>query len=138
MFLYNIIKFNTNLGRICFCFSRVLGGVIMALEESSMFITYLYKQIPFSSILVKVHKQSPQTPYIWAYIRRKQIPQISINSFIHLFPYYTPHQFQHWQFFFYAQNSCPKTYNHVTFIHIFQQNKIKSIINKIKSKDCST
>ena len=49
MFLLYIIKFNTNLERICFYFSRVLGGVIMVLKESSMFITCLHKQIPFSS-----------------------------------------------------------------------------------------
>ena len=56
MFLYNIIKFNTNLGRIYFYFSGVLGGVTMVLEESSTFVTYLYKQIPFSSFLDNVHK----------------------------------------------------------------------------------
>ena len=55
-FLYNIIKFNTNLGRICFCFSRVLGGVIMALEESFMFVACLHKQIPFGFILVEIYK----------------------------------------------------------------------------------
>ena len=71
MFLYNIIKFNTNLGRICFSFNRVLGGVMMALKESSMFIACLYKQIPFGSILVEVRKQLPWTLYIWAYICRR-------------------------------------------------------------------
>ena len=49
MFLLYIIRFSTNLGRICFYFSRVLGGVIIVLEESSIFIICLYKQIPFSS-----------------------------------------------------------------------------------------
>ena len=44
---------------------------MMALEESSMFVACLHKQIPFGSILVKVRKQSPRTPYIWAYIRRR-------------------------------------------------------------------
>ena len=62
MFLYNIIKFNTNLGRICFCFGGVLGGVTMALEESSIFIACLYKQIPFSSFLDDVYKQPLITP----------------------------------------------------------------------------
>jgi len=40
-FLY-INKFNTNLGRICFCFSRVLGGVIMVLKESSITCSISY------------------------------------------------------------------------------------------------
>ena len=46
MFLLYIIKFNTNLGRIYFCFSGVLGGVTMVLEESSKFVACLHKQIP--------------------------------------------------------------------------------------------
>ena len=71
MFLLYIIKFNTNLGRICFYFGGVLGGVTMVLEESSTFVACLHKQIPFGSILVEVRKQSPRTPYIWAYIRRR-------------------------------------------------------------------
>ena len=45
--------------------------VTMALEESSTFVACLHKQIPFGSILVEVRKQSPRTPYIWAYIRRR-------------------------------------------------------------------
>ena len=62
MFLYNIIKFNTDLGRICFCFGGALGGVTMVLEESSTFISCLHKQIPFASILDDVCKQSLMTP----------------------------------------------------------------------------
>ena len=62
MFLLYIIKFNTNLGRICFCFGRVLRGVIMVLEESSTFVACLYKQIPFSSFLDDVRKQPLITP----------------------------------------------------------------------------
>jgi len=57
VFFNNIIKFNTNLGRICFCFSRALGGITMVLEESSIFVSGLYKQIPFISIVVEVSKQ---------------------------------------------------------------------------------
>jgi len=62
VFLLYIIKFNTNLGRICFCFSGVLRGIIMVLEESSTFIACLYKQIPFSSFLDDVYKQLLITP----------------------------------------------------------------------------
>ena len=47
VFLLYINKFNTDLGRIYFCFSRVLGGVTMALIESSIYISCLYKQMPF-------------------------------------------------------------------------------------------
>ena len=36
MFLYNIIKFNTNLGRIYFYFSGVLGGVMSRGEVQSI------------------------------------------------------------------------------------------------------
>ena len=61
MFLLCIIKFNTDLGKICFCFGGALGGVTMVLEESSTFVACLHKQIPFVSILVEVRKQSPQT-----------------------------------------------------------------------------
>jgi hypothetical protein len=57
VFLLYINKFNTSLGRICFYFSRVLGGIIMVLEESSTFVSYLYKQIPFNSFLDDVYKQ---------------------------------------------------------------------------------
>jgi hypothetical protein len=35
-FLLYINKFNTNLGRICFYFGGVLGGIMMVLEESSI------------------------------------------------------------------------------------------------------
>ena len=59
MFFLYIIKFNINLGKICFCFGGVLGGVTMVLEESFTFVACLYKQIPFVSILVEVRKQSP-------------------------------------------------------------------------------
>ena len=51
MFLLYINKFNTNLGRICFCFSRVLGGITMVLEESSTCVSCLYKQIPFITLV---------------------------------------------------------------------------------------
>ena len=47
MFLLYIIKFNTNLGRICFYFSGVLGGITMVLEESSICVSCLHKQTPF-------------------------------------------------------------------------------------------
>jgi hypothetical protein len=47
VFLLYINKFNTNLGRICFYFSGVLGGVAMVLEESSTCVSYLHKQTPF-------------------------------------------------------------------------------------------
>jgi hypothetical protein len=62
VFLLYIIKFSTNLGRICFCFGRVLGDVIIVLEESSMFVACLYKQIPFSSFLDNIYKQPLMTP----------------------------------------------------------------------------
>ena len=62
MFLLYINKFNTNLGRICFCFSGVLGGITMVLEESSTFVACLHKQIPFGSFLDDVRKQLPMTP----------------------------------------------------------------------------
>ena len=62
MFLLYIIKFNTNLGRICFCFGGVLGGVTMVLEESSTFVACLHKQIPFGSFLDDVRKQPLMTP----------------------------------------------------------------------------
>ena len=62
MFLLCINKFNTDLGRICFCFGGVLGGVTMVLEESSTFVACLYKQIPFGSFLGDVRKQPPMTP----------------------------------------------------------------------------
>ena len=61
VFLLYIIKFNTNLGRICFCFGGVLGGVTMVLEESSTFVACLHKQIPFDSFLDDVRKQSLMT-----------------------------------------------------------------------------
>jgi hypothetical protein len=57
VFLLYIIKFNTKLGRICFCFSGALGGVTMVLEESSTFVSCLHKQIPFDSFLDDVRKQ---------------------------------------------------------------------------------
>jgi hypothetical protein len=57
VFLLYIIKFNTKLGRICFCFSGVLGGIIIVLEESSICVSCLYKQIPFISTLVNIYKQ---------------------------------------------------------------------------------
>jgi hypothetical protein len=47
VFLLYINKFNTSLGRICFYFSRELGGITMVLEESSTCVSCLYKQIPF-------------------------------------------------------------------------------------------
>jgi hypothetical protein len=62
VFLLYIIKFNTDLGRICFCFGGVLGGVTMVLEESSTFVACLHKQIPFGSFLDDVRKQPPMTP----------------------------------------------------------------------------
>ena len=61
MFLYNIIKFNTDLGRICFCFGGALGGIMMVLKESSTFVSCLHKQIPFVSILLEVREQSLRT-----------------------------------------------------------------------------
>jgi hypothetical protein len=62
VFLLYVIKFNTDLGRICFCFGGVLGGVTMVLEESSTFVACLYKQIPFGSFLDDVRKQPLITP----------------------------------------------------------------------------
>jgi len=62
VFLLYINKFNTNLGRICFYFSRVLGGITIVLEESSTFVACLYKQIPFNSFLDDVYKQLLITP----------------------------------------------------------------------------
>ena len=62
MFLLYINKFNTNLGRIYFCFGGVLGGIIMVLEESSTFVACLHKQIPFGSFWDDVRKQPPMTP----------------------------------------------------------------------------
>jgi hypothetical protein len=56
VFLLYIIKFNTKLGRIYFCFNGVLGGITMVLEESSTFVSCLDKQIPFNSFLADVHK----------------------------------------------------------------------------------
>ena len=64
MFLLYINKFNTDLGRICFCFGGVLGGVTMVLEESSTFVACLHKQIPFGSFLDDVRKQPPMTPWV--------------------------------------------------------------------------
>jgi len=62
VFLLYINKFNTDLGRICFCFGGALGGVTMVLEESSTFVSCLHKQIPFGSFLDDVRKQPPMTP----------------------------------------------------------------------------
>ena len=50
VFLLCINKFNTDLGRICFCFGGELGGVTMVLEESSTCVSCLHKQIPFPSV----------------------------------------------------------------------------------------
>jgi hypothetical protein len=36
VFYLYINKFNTNLGRVYFCFSGVLGGIMIVLEESSI------------------------------------------------------------------------------------------------------
>jgi len=52
MFLLCINKFNTNLGRICFYFGGVLGGVTRVLEESSTRVSCLHKQTSFVPILV--------------------------------------------------------------------------------------
>jgi len=41
VFLLYINKFNTNLGRIYFCFGGALGGVTMVLEESSICVFLL-------------------------------------------------------------------------------------------------
>ena len=62
VFLLYIINFNTNLGRICFYFSGVLGGVTIVLGESSTFVACLHKQIPFDSFLYDVRKQPLMTP----------------------------------------------------------------------------
>ena len=62
MFFLYIIKFNTDLGKICFCFGGALGGVTMVLEESSTFVACLHKQIPFGSFLDDVRKQPLMTP----------------------------------------------------------------------------
>jgi len=43
VFLLYINKFNTNLGRVCFCFGGALGGITMVLEESSICVSCLYK-----------------------------------------------------------------------------------------------
>jgi len=59
VFLLYIYKFNTNLGRICFCFGGALGGVIMALEESSIWVSCLYKQTSFVPLLVGVRSSHP-------------------------------------------------------------------------------
>jgi len=59
VFLLYIYKFNTNLGRICFCFSGVLGGITMALEESSTQVSYLHKQTYFVPLLVSVRSSYP-------------------------------------------------------------------------------
>ena len=55
MFLLYIIKFNTNLGKICFCFSGALGGVTRALGESSTCVSCLYKQMPFVPSWLEVY-----------------------------------------------------------------------------------
>ena len=41
MFLLCINKFNTNLGKICFYFSGALGGIIIVLEEFSIYVFLL-------------------------------------------------------------------------------------------------
>ena len=44
-------------------FMREEGPVVtMVLEESSTFVAYLHKQIPFGSFLDDVRKQPPMTP----------------------------------------------------------------------------
>jgi hypothetical protein len=51
VFLLYINKFNTSLERIYFYFSRVLGRIIIVLEESSIYVSCLYKQIPFITLI---------------------------------------------------------------------------------------
>jgi len=51
-FFLCINKFNTDLGRICFCFGGVLGGVMRVPEESSTRVSCLHKQTSFVPILV--------------------------------------------------------------------------------------
>jgi len=55
VFLLYINKFNTNLGRICFYFSGVLGGITMALKESSTRVSCLHKQTFFIPLLVGLY-----------------------------------------------------------------------------------
>ena len=52
MFILCINKFNTDLGRICFCFGGALGGVTMVLEESSTRVSCLHRQTSFVPLLV--------------------------------------------------------------------------------------
>ena len=55
VFLLYINKFNTDFGRICFCFGGVLGGVTRAMGESSTCVSCLHKQMPFVSSWSEVH-----------------------------------------------------------------------------------
>ena len=55
VFLLYINKFNTDFGRICFCFNKVLGGVMRAIGESFICVSCLYKQMPFVSSWLEVY-----------------------------------------------------------------------------------
>jgi len=59
VFLLCIYKFNTDLGRVCFYFGGALGGVTMALEESSIWVSCLHKQTYFIPFLVGVRSSHP-------------------------------------------------------------------------------
>ena len=94
MFLLYINKFNTNLGRICFCFGRVLGGVTMVLEESSTCVSCLHKQTPFpfrSPRQLLRYPSSHPGPRRYRPILRPIFLVVRFHSFIHAFQYHSVH-----------------------------------------------
>jgi len=88
VFLLYINKFNTNLGRICFCFSGALGGITIVLEESSICVSCLYKQSPFLFSLRSNYfgiRSSYPGPCRYRPILRPIFLIVRFHSFIHLF-----------------------------------------------------